>query len=205
MAECPSDPRRCSCMPVETVWLYQAKENPYDHAIAADSLLTGGKPHPAAPEERTGNPKLLLRPITHESMMPMRHSQHTDSEILHLLYEADAGISIAEICSTAHISPRTFYRWRKRYGGLTPPALLQMKELQTENRRLRALVDRLSERSHEAVAHVSPSTRRGLPGQITDAAYNARRQKCPSRYVTHHLAASHPFAARVNTPIDRKH
>lgn len=91
----------------------------------------------------------------------MRYSQHTDSEILHLLYEADAGISIAEICSTAHISLRTFYRWRKRYGSLTPPALLQMKELQTENRRLKALVNRLSERSHEAVAEASHSTRRG--------------------------------------------
>ena len=99
--------------------------------------------------------------MTHENMRPMRHSQHTDSEILHLLYEADAGISIAEICSTAHISLRTFYRWRKRYGSLTPPALLQMKELQTENRRLRALVDLLSERSHEAVANVWPSTRPG--------------------------------------------
>src|SRR6267154_5835253 len=97
--------------------------------------------------------------MTHESMRPMRHSQHTDSEILHLLYEADAGISIAEICSTAHISPRTFYRWRKRYGRLTPPALLQMKELQAENRRLRALVDRLSEGSHEAGANVWPATR----------------------------------------------
>jgi len=91
----------------------------------------------------------------------MRHSQHTDSEILHLLYEAEAGISIAEICSTAHISPRTFYRWRKRYGSLTPPALLQMKELQTENRRLRALVSRLSERPHEAIADGSASTRHG--------------------------------------------
>ncbi|MET0707791.1 MAG: transposase [Tardiphaga sp.] len=91
----------------------------------------------------------------------MRHSQHTDSEILHLLHEADAGVSIAEICSTAHISPRTFYRWRERYGGLTPPALLQMKELQTENRRLRALVNRLTERLNEAAADVSPLTRRG--------------------------------------------
>jgi putative transposase len=91
----------------------------------------------------------------------MRHSQHTDSEILHLLYEADAGISIAEICSTAHISLRTYYRWRKRYGSLTPPALRQMKELQTENRRLRALVNRLSERPYEAVADGWPSKPRG--------------------------------------------
>ncbi len=66
---------------------------------------------------------------------PMRHSQHTDQEILLLLYEADAGISIAEICSTAHISLRTFYRWRKRYGGLTSEALRHMKELEIENQR----------------------------------------------------------------------
>jgi putative transposase len=79
---------------------------------------------------------------------PMRHSQHTDQEILFLLYEADAGISIAEICSTAHISLRTFYRWRKRYGGLTSEALRHMKELEIENQRLRTLVDKLSERQH---------------------------------------------------------
>ena len=65
-----------------------------------------------------------------------------------LLYEANAGISIAEICSTAHISLRTFYRWRKRYGGLTSEALRHMKELEIENQRLRSLVDKLSERQH---------------------------------------------------------
>src|SRR3977135_2867755 len=81
----------------------------------------------------------------------MRHSQHTDQEILFLLYEADAGISIAEICSTAHISLRTFYRWRKRYGGLTSEALRHMKELEIENQRLRSLVDKLSE--HRQAVH----------------------------------------------------
>jgi putative transposase len=78
----------------------------------------------------------------------MRHSQHTDHEILFLLCEADAGISIAQICSTAHISLRTFYRWRKRYGGLTSPALRHLKELEIENQRLRTLLDKLSERQH---------------------------------------------------------
>ena len=86
----------------------------------------------------------------------MRHSQHTDSEILHLLYEAEMGIPIAEICSTAHISLRTFYRWRKRYGSLTPAALLHMKELELENQRLKALVTRLSERRSEATTAASP-------------------------------------------------
>src|ERR1700730_10925300 len=78
----------------------------------------------------------------------MRRSLHTEHEILFLLCEADAGISIAEICSTARISLRTFYRWRKRYGGLTSPALRHMKELEIENQRLRALVEKLSDRQH---------------------------------------------------------
>jgi putative transposase len=88
----------------------------------------------------------------------MRHSQHTENEILSLLQEANAGIPIAEICSTAYISPRTFYRWRKRYGSLTPAALLQMRELEIENRRLRSLIGRLSERAHPSHAGASSPT-----------------------------------------------
>src|SRR5258708_14221322 len=92
----------------------------------------------------------------------MRRSQHTDHEILFLLEEADAGISIAEICSTAGISLRTFYRWRKRYRGLTSSALRHMKELEIENQRLRSLLDKLSERRH--VAHAQAPVAR-LPRQ----------------------------------------
>jgi putative transposase len=83
---------------------------------------------------------------------PMRHSQHTEHEILFLLDEADAGISIAEICSTAGISLRTFYRWRTRYGGLTSPALRHLKDLEIENQRLRRMVDKLSEQRGRSTA-----------------------------------------------------
>src|SRR5258708_27955984 len=76
----------------------------------------------------------------------MRRSQFTESEILHLLYEASTGVSVAEICSTAGGSLRTFYRWRRRFGGLNAPAVMQMKELATENTRLRGLVSNLFER-----------------------------------------------------------
>jgi putative transposase len=85
----------------------------------------------------------------------MRHSQHTEHEILFLLEEADAGISIAEICSTAHISLRTFYRWRKRYGGLTSPALRHLRELEIENQRLRTMIDKLSENRHDGRARAT--------------------------------------------------
>lgn len=76
----------------------------------------------------------------------MRQSQFTDAEIIHLIREADAGVPIGEICQTAHVSLRTFYRWRRRFGGLSAPAVMQMKELQAENRRLRALVSDLAQR-----------------------------------------------------------
>ena len=76
----------------------------------------------------------------------MRRSQFTESKILHLLHEASTGVSVAEICHTAAVSPRTFYRWRRRFGGLSLPAVMQMKELAAENLRLRGLVSTLFER-----------------------------------------------------------
>ncbi|MDB5655226.1 MAG: putative transposase [Tardiphaga sp.] len=109
----------------------------------------------------------------------MRHSQHTDNEILHLLYEAETGISIAAICSTANISLRTFYRWRKRYGNLTPAALRHMKELEFENQRLRSLVTKLSERRIETIpGPLPPAPQRGDYGfnaQMTTASAGAPR------------------------------
>jgi putative transposase len=76
----------------------------------------------------------------------MRRSQFTHQEIVHLLFEANAGVPVAEICRTSHVSLRTFYRWRQQFGGLTPQAVQQMKDLEAENRRLRALVSSLTTR-----------------------------------------------------------
>lgn len=73
----------------------------------------------------------------------MRRCQHTAHEILVLLGEAESGVPVAEICSTAGVSLRTFYRWRRRYGGLSSPALRRLKELEIENQRLRTLVTKL--------------------------------------------------------------
>ena len=93
----------------------------------------------------------------------MRRSQFTESEILHLLHEASTGVSVAEICRTAAVTPRTFYRWRRRFGGLSLPAVMQMKDLAAENHRLRGLVSSLIERlraeneTHEPVTTLPKS------------------------------------------------
>jgi putative transposase len=105
----------------------------------------------------------------------MRRSQFTESEILHLLYEASAGVSVAEICSTAGVSLRTFYRWRRRFGGLNAPAVMQMKELAAENMRLRGLVSNLFERLRDpGEEQLQPSTAQSVssPGDAKE-----RKQK----------------------------
>src|ERR1700748_3580331 len=81
----------------------------------------------------------------------MRRSRFTQNEILQLLGEASAGVSVAEICKSAGITTRTFYRWRRQFGGLDVPAVRQMKDLVSENLRLRVLVNNLFEqlRTHD--------------------------------------------------------
>ena len=103
----------------------------------------------------------------------MRRSRFTDNEILHLLYEASTGVSAAEICRTAQISLRTLYRWRRRFGSLNEPAVLQMKELAAENARLRGLVSNLRDRLRDADA--TPASSQTLPAPSSED--RTRRQQ----------------------------
>ncbi|GJE37094.1 transposase [Methylobacterium persicinum] len=73
----------------------------------------------------------------------MRRSLHTDEEIAFLLDEAARGIPIAEICASAHVSLGTFYRWRRRLGGLKPAGVARLDQVERENAALRAELQRL--------------------------------------------------------------
>lgn len=73
----------------------------------------------------------------------MRRSLHTDEEIAFLLDEASRGIAIADICASAHVSLGTFYRWRRRLGGLKPAGVARLTQVERENAGLRAEVQRL--------------------------------------------------------------
>lgn len=73
----------------------------------------------------------------------MSRSLHTDEEIALLLDEAARGIPIVEICASADISLGTFYRWRRRLGGLKPAGVARLGRVEQENVALRAEVQRL--------------------------------------------------------------
>jgi putative transposase len=69
----------------------------------------------------------------------MKKSRFTESKIISLLKEHEAGRSTQEICREHGISSATFYNWRKKYGGMDASQLKRLKELEEENARLKKM------------------------------------------------------------------
>lgn len=74
----------------------------------------------------------------------MKKSKFTEAQILKVLNMQDQGKKVSEICREIGISEPTFYKWKSRYRGMTLSELQRVKELETENTRLKRLVADLS-------------------------------------------------------------
>ena len=69
----------------------------------------------------------------------MKISRFTDSQIMQILKQAEAGISAPELCREHGMSSATFYKWRVKYGGMDASMVSRLKELEDENRRLKKM------------------------------------------------------------------
>ena len=69
----------------------------------------------------------------------MRKSRYSDSQILAILKQAEAGTPVPELCREHGMSSALFYRWRARYGGMDASLMKRMKELEAENKRLKKM------------------------------------------------------------------
>jgi len=69
----------------------------------------------------------------------MRKSRYTDSQIMAILKEAEAGTPVPELCREHGMSSALFYRWRAKYGGMDAALMTRLKELEDENRRLKKM------------------------------------------------------------------
>jgi putative transposase len=65
----------------------------------------------------------------------MKKSRFSESQIISILKQADAGTPVPELCREHGMSSALFYRWRNKYGGMDA----SMKELEEENRRLKKM------------------------------------------------------------------
>ncbi len=69
----------------------------------------------------------------------MKKSRFTESQIIGILAKQDQGMKVADICREHSISVPTFHNWKAKYGGLDVSQLKRLKELESENSRLKKM------------------------------------------------------------------
>ncbi len=69
----------------------------------------------------------------------MKKSTRTDSQILAILKQNEKGASVVDLCREHGMSNAAFYQWRAKFGGMDASMMKRMKELETENRRLKKM------------------------------------------------------------------
>ena len=69
----------------------------------------------------------------------MKISRFTDSQIMAILKQNEAGASVPDLCREHGISSARVYKWRAKFGGMDASLMQRMKELEDENRRLKKM------------------------------------------------------------------
>jgi len=78
----------------------------------------------------------------------MKTSKFTEEQIAFALKQAETGTPVKEVIRKMGITEQTFYRWKKKYGGLGTSELRKLRQLEEENRRLKQMVADLSLDKH---------------------------------------------------------
>ena len=69
----------------------------------------------------------------------MKRSRYSDSQIINILRQAEAGTPASELCREHGMSDAKFYKWRAKFGGMDVSMMARLKELEDENRRLKKM------------------------------------------------------------------
>ena len=69
----------------------------------------------------------------------MRKSRFSETQIVAILKEADAGMKVSELCRKHGMSDATYYKWKSKYGGMEASDLRRVRELEAENAKLKRM------------------------------------------------------------------
>jgi putative transposase len=74
----------------------------------------------------------------------MKKSRYTETQIVGILKDVEAGRQVKDVCREYGISDGTYYNWKSKYGGMEASDIKQLKDLKDENRRLKQMYADLS-------------------------------------------------------------
>ena len=74
----------------------------------------------------------------------MKKSRYSEHQIIKILKEAEAGVSVNDLCRQYGFGKSTFYTWKAKYGGMEASDLQRLRELEEENHRLKQMYADLS-------------------------------------------------------------
>jgi len=70
----------------------------------------------------------------------MKGKRYKEEQVIRILKEVEGGKAVGEVCRKYGVSEQSVYRWRTKYGGMEVAELRRLKQLEEENRRLKAIV-----------------------------------------------------------------
>jgi putative transposase len=70
----------------------------------------------------------------------MRKSRFSEEKIIGFLKEVESGSKVSDVCRRYGVSEQTYFRWKRKYGGLDVNEARRLKSLEEENRRLKQIV-----------------------------------------------------------------
>jgi putative transposase len=74
----------------------------------------------------------------------MKASKFSEAQKAFILKQGADGVPVADICRKAGISQATYFNWKKKYVGMTPPEMRRLRQFEDENAKLKRIVADLS-------------------------------------------------------------
>ncbi len=78
----------------------------------------------------------------------MKRSKFSDTQIVSILKQAEAGMPVKEVCRQHQISSACYYKWKSKFGGLSVSELRRNRELEAENSELKRMYAEMAMENH---------------------------------------------------------